>query len=108
MRSTAVVMVDENSGDMLKMTRVHDQEPVQTLGPNGPNEPFRDPVRLRCLNRRPNNAHVLGFEHGVEAACELAIAVSNQKANRLGALAERVLSENSAEVTRPGGLIGCL
>src|SRR5215213_6974868 len=65
------------------MPRVQDQEPVQTFGPNRPHEPFRDPIRLRCLNRRPNNTHVLGLEHGVTAACELAIAIANQKPNRL-------------------------
>jgi hypothetical protein len=34
------------------------------------------------LNRRPNNTHVSGLEHGVKAACELAIAIANQNPNR--------------------------
>ena len=89
MRSTVVVMIDEDVDGVLKMLRVQDQEPVQTFGPNSPHEPFRDPVRLRGLNRRPNNTHVLGLEHGVEAARELAIAVANQKPNRFLSLNER-------------------
>src|SRR5207237_7505758 len=88
-RSITVVMIDEDLDRVLKMPRVQAQEPVQTLGPNGPHEPFGDPVRLRGLWRRPNDPHVLGLEHRVEAAHELAIAVANQKPNRLLPLDER-------------------
>src|SRR5262249_54052335 len=31
-----------------RMPCVKDQQPVQTLRPNGTNEPFRDPIRLPC------------------------------------------------------------
>ena len=40
------------------------------------------------LNRRSNDTHVLGLEHRVKAACELAIAIANQKPNRLLPLKE--------------------
>jgi hypothetical protein len=82
-RSTAVVMIDEDLDRVLKMPPVQDQQPVQTFGPSRPHEPFRDPVRLRSLNRRPNHTHGLGLKHGIEATRELAIAVANQKPNRL-------------------------
>lgn len=41
-----IVMGNEHPEDALKMLAVRDQQPVQTLGPTGPNEPFRH------LNRR--------------------------------------------------------
>jgi hypothetical protein len=87
--STAVVMIDEDLDRVRKMSRVQDQQPVQTFGPNGPDEPFRDAVCLRSLKRRPNNTHLLGFKDGVEAARELAIAVANQQSNRLRPFNER-------------------
>jgi hypothetical protein len=87
-RSAAVVVFDEHLERVLKMPRVQDQQPVQTFGPNSPHEPFRDPIRLRRLNRRPDHTHVLGLEHRVKAAGELAIAIANQKPNRLLPLGE--------------------
>src|SRR2546427_9484730 len=71
------------------MTAVHDQQPVQTLGPYRPNEPFRDPIRLRCLNRRTNDSGALRLKHWVEAVRELAIVIANQKTNWGRALSER-------------------
>ena len=54
-RATAVVVTDEDLNRVFKMLRVQDQEPVQTFGPNRPHEPFRNPIRLRCVNRRPHD-----------------------------------------------------
>jgi hypothetical protein len=70
------------------MTGVDDQQPIQTLGPSGPNEPFRNPIGLRDLNRRANNSDALGLKHRVEAAAKLAIMIANQETNRLRALTE--------------------
>jgi hypothetical protein len=75
-------MIDEHLDRAFKMLRVHDQQPVQTFGPNGSHEPFRDPVRLRRLKRRPNHTYVVGLEHGVKAAREFGIAITDQKSNR--------------------------
>src|SRR5205823_1608957 len=82
-RSTTVVMIDEDLEGVLKVRRVPDQQPVQTFGPHGPHEAFRDPVRLWGLHRRPNHTHALGLKHGIEATRERAIAIANQKSNRL-------------------------
>src|SRR5579862_2361958 len=81
-------MVGEDLERLLKMRRVQDQKPIQTFGPNGPYEPFRDSVCLRSLNRRPNHTHGLGLKHGIEATGELTIAVANQKPERLVPLNE--------------------
>jgi hypothetical protein len=71
------------------MTRVHDQQPIQTLGPDRSHEAFGNAIRLRDLNRRPNNARVLAFEHGIERGRELGVVVANQKPDRLDAFTER-------------------
>jgi len=80
-RSMAVVMIDEDAENTLEMTNVCDQYPVQTFGSNGPNEPFRDSVRLRGLNWRTNDSDALGMRRGIKAVREFAIVVSNQKMN---------------------------
>ena len=73
----------------LEMTNVCDQQPVQTFGSNGLNEPFRDSVRLRGLNWRTNDSDALGMRRGIKAVREFAIVVSNQKMNALRLLGER-------------------
>jgi hypothetical protein len=55
-RSIAVVMINEHGDRALEMTHVHDQQPVQTFGPDGPNEPFRQCIGLGYLNRRANDS----------------------------------------------------
>jgi len=45
-RAVAVVVMDEDVEDALKLLLVQDQQPVEALGANGTHEPFRDPVRL--------------------------------------------------------------
>jgi hypothetical protein len=82
-------MIDENGQRALKMLGAHNQQPVQALGPSGPNEPFCDSVRLQDLNRRTYDSGALRLEHGIEAVRELAIVITNQKANRLCSVAER-------------------
>jgi hypothetical protein len=37
-------MVNEHAKDALEMVAARDQQPVQTLRPNSPNEPLRDRV----------------------------------------------------------------
>jgi|GraSoiStandDraft_10_1057309.scaffolds.fasta_scaffold3474744_1 hypothetical protein len=48
MGTVKIVMVDEHGKDALKMRAVRDQQPVQTLGSNSPDEAFRDRVRCRA------------------------------------------------------------
>jgi hypothetical protein len=63
----------------LQMPRAHDQEPIQALRSSGADEPFCDPIRLGCLNRRPNNSDVFGVKDGIEAARELGIVIGIRK-----------------------------
>jgi len=61
-------MIDEYSERPHEMPCVHDQQPVKALGPNGPNEPLRDPIRLWDLNRCTNDSRALGLKDGVFVA----------------------------------------
>jgi hypothetical protein len=70
------------------VTSVHDQQPVQRFGPDSPNEPLRDPIRLRRLKRRANDSGALGLKHRVEAASEFGIVIANQETNRVRTLSE--------------------
>jgi hypothetical protein len=71
------------------MLGAHNQQPVQALGPDGPNKAFCDPVRLWDLNRRLYDSGALGLEHSIETVRKLAIVVANQKTNRVRSVAER-------------------
>jgi hypothetical protein len=97
-------MIDEDLEGVLKVRRVADQQPVQTFRPHGPHEAFRDPVRLRSLHWRPNHTHALGLKHGIEATRELAIAIANQKSNRLHPLKES--PRDLPRLLRDPGLVG--
>jgi len=82
-------MIDEYSERPREMPCVHDQQAVEALGPNGPNEPLRDPIRLWDLNRCTNDSRALGLKDGVETARELAIVIANEHADRVCPFGER-------------------
>ena len=84
----AVVMINEDGERTLEMTRVRDQQPVQTFGPGGPNEPFGDPIRLGHLNRRTHSARALRLKHRVEVGGELGVVIAKQEPNGLGTLSQ--------------------
>jgi hypothetical protein len=62
------------------------EQPIETLGTDRPNESFRDRVRLRRLNRRANDTNAGAPKYVVKAPREFAIAIPNQPANRFRAL----------------------
>src|SRR6516162_2188324 len=68
------------------MPLIRNQQPIQTFGPSGSNKPFRTAIRLRGLDRRPNDPSVLALKDRVEAASELAVVVANQELDWLRAL----------------------
>jgi hypothetical protein len=71
MRLVPIVMVHKHSEGSLQMATVRNQHPVQTLGTHGPDEPFRDTVRLGRPNRRTQNFHTLAAKHGARPAVVL-------------------------------------
>ena len=79
MRPPTIVMLNKLGEYALQMPRAHDQEPIQALRSSGADEPFCDPIRLGCLNRRPNNSDVFGVKDGIEAARELGIVIAGSE-----------------------------
>src|SRR5262245_15360204 len=79
MRPMTIVMVKETLEDALKMLAVRDQEPVQTLGLNGPNEAFRHRVRCRRSSRRPHHLKAGAATDRVEPTREFLVAISDEK-----------------------------
>jgi hypothetical protein len=80
---SAVPMVMINEHRALEVTRIANEQPIETFGMNGPNEAFRDPVGLRYLNRRAHEAHAGALKHLIKAAREFAI-VDRESAKRIG------------------------
>ena len=74
----SVVMINEHREDAFKVRSVEDQQPIQALGTNGPHESFRDPVRLRHLNRRAHDTNARGLKHLIEAPREFAIVIADE------------------------------
>jgi hypothetical protein len=72
-----MVMINEHRA--LEVTRIANEQPIETFGMNGPNEAFRDPVGLRYLNRRAHEAHAGALKHLIKAAREFAIVIANQQ-----------------------------
>jgi hypothetical protein len=68
------------------MSGVRDHQPVHTFGPSGPNESFRDPIRLLHLNWRAHGSRALRLKYRVEAGRENGVMVANQEPNRLGTI----------------------
>jgi hypothetical protein len=74
-RPMLVVMINVHSQGALEVTRTQNEQPIETLGTDRPNESFGDRVRLRCLNRRANETNVGTPKYVVKAAREFAIAI---------------------------------
>jgi hypothetical protein len=85
----SIVMIDKYSERSHEVPCVQNQQPVQAFRPNRPNEPLRDPIRLRDLNRRTNNARALRLKDDIETARELSIMVANQESDWVSTLGER-------------------
>jgi hypothetical protein len=74
-RPMLVVMINVHSQGALEVTRTQNEQPIETLGTDRPNESFGDRVRLRRLNRRANDTNAGTPKYVVKAAREFAIAI---------------------------------
>ena len=83
MGSSLVVMLDEDGQDGFEVTSIADQQPIQALGPDGPNPSFRIGVGPRRPDGGSDDAGVLGLEDPVEAGHELCVAVTDQELDLL-------------------------
>jgi hypothetical protein len=72
-------MVGVDAQYVLKGAPAEDQEPVQTLGTDGANEPLSDRVRLRRAQRRLHDPDAFAAEDLVEGAAVFAVPVADEK-----------------------------
>ena len=82
MRPMAVVVINENAHNLLKMRLVEHQDPIETFGANRSYESLRDAVGLWRAKRRTNDLDPIAAEHVVETVSELLIQVPNQEPDR--------------------------
>jgi hypothetical protein len=86
-RPVAVVVLDEDAKHALEVLPVDDEEPVETLSPDGAEEALGDRICLRRSNRCPDRLDPFASEDRVEVTSELAVAIADQEAQRRRALA---------------------
>ena len=77
MRPVLVIVLDVVAKDCIEMTTAKNERPVEALFPDGPYPRFRDRVRTRRLDGRPDHLDAFGDEHLVEAGGELRVAISD-------------------------------
>src|SRR5712691_9194590 len=90
MRAMLVVMTDVDPEDAFEVPSVHDQDTVKTLATYSADPPFDERVRARCPYRRADRPDALRAEHLVERRRELAVAIVDQKPDRLRTFDERL------------------
>jgi hypothetical protein len=102
-RATAVVMINKHGQRALEMPGVHNQQPVKTFGPDGSDEPFRDPIGLRNLNRTLRARHFTKRERPLFYAIELTYPTRLGAPSALSRIAGRsgAVSTAVALINRP-------
>lgn len=82
-RTMAVVVPDVDPKDLLKATAADNQQPVQALGPDGPNQALREGVGVGVgdgrLHRRDQHLGALRPEHVVEPTAELRVTIKDRQ-----------------------------
>jgi hypothetical protein len=76
-------MLDEDAQHAFEVAAVEDQQPVETFGADGSDEPLGDRVCLRRPCGRLDDPDAAGPEHLVEGAAVLAVAVADQEPRAL-------------------------
>src|ERR1019366_10564477 len=75
----AVVVTGIAAKDPLQMPSVYNEEVVETLGADGPDEALRISIRVRCPKWSQKDLGTLGSEDLVEADHVLRITVSDEE-----------------------------
>ncbi len=83
MRALGVVVLDVASQDRLEVAAAEDEEPVETLGADGADEPLGVGVGSGCAHGRGDDSDAFAAEHLVEPQGELAVAVVDQEPHPL-------------------------
>ena len=74
-----IVVVDVDSEHSLQMPLIHDQEPVQALGPHRPDPAFRVSIRSGRLHRRADHLAGRAAEDLVKGRRELAVSITHEE-----------------------------
>src|SRR6266540_4217352 len=83
-----VVVTHIDAKDLLELSAVEDEEPVEALAPDGADPALDVRVCVRCPHRCSDHLDPVAAEDGVEGAAELAIAVVDQQPGPLAAVVE--------------------
>jgi hypothetical protein len=74
--------------NLLEMAPTEDQDSIETLSAEGPDEVLGERVCSRRWHRRPDNPDIFATEHFVEARSELRVTISEEELDWSGALNE--------------------
>src|SRR5258708_11559372 len=85
-----VVMTDEDGEDSFEVPAVHDQDAVEAFAPYGADPAFDERVRAGCPYRCADRPDAFGAKHLIEGRRELAVAIVDQKPDRLRTVDERL------------------
>jgi hypothetical protein len=88
-RPVGVVVVGVDVEDVLEVSAAADQDPVEALASDGPDAALGIGVGSWCPDGCADDADSFAVEDLVEAARELAVAVTDQKPDRCGSFAQR-------------------
>src|SRR5947208_2820438 len=88
MRPLLVVVPYVDVHDMLELAAIEDEQPVEALSPCAADPALDVRVRVRRLQRRPDDSHSLALEDGVKDAAELRVTVVDQRPWPLAAVVE--------------------
>ncbi len=84
------VVADIDRKDSFQVPTVDDQEPIETLAADGADPPFGERVRARRAYGCADRPDAVGAEDLVKRRRELAVAVTDQKPNRLRPIDKRL------------------
>jgi hypothetical protein len=88
MRAVPVVVREVPGEDLLEMTAIEDEEPVEALPADAADEALGERVRPRRPSGRLDDPGALDAEHLVETGGELCVPVPDEELDRSGALGE--------------------
>ena len=89
MRPCGVVVLDELRKDALKVAFVSDEEPVQALGPDAPDETLGEGIGTWCPDRCLDDPSANRSHHFVEGSDELGVAILDQELHHTILVIER-------------------
>jgi hypothetical protein len=78
-----VVVAAVDAEHVFEMSAAENEDPVQAVGAEGAHPAFGEGVRVRGLDRRADHLDPLGAEDLVEGAAVLAVAIVDEKSERL-------------------------